>query len=723
MLAKQVMEAPDSLYPTKEIVFFFGFSEAGALVWRESMRDGRKKWKRLLPVICAGVLVVSSGSLHDGMAEAAVKKPVLNKKTVTLTVGKSTALKVKKGTDKIKKVIWSSNKKTVATVNKNGKVTAKKAGNAKITAKVKTVKKTYRLTCKVTCKAKTASENIELPFTMQDFEKANSAENLLGKYSGFSYTTKIFAKTDEFNQEFPGGYLETGFLSRDVISCETPTESTLYQDDRKLVVTSESASCVCYMDTKKFKADMDEVLKHYRYDQSEENMKKASRSGDQITFTTETANRAYVKQIYEDYGLDYQENDMLYGIYTVDADTLEVIRSVMSTKEDGSFVLKEDSYQYGTSFETEKTVFQDVLAAKKRNLILTYAAGTADEITKKFQMEKNVGFLVDCPGGLVGGESFFQDAACEKEYPESTGESDYSDIRIYIPQLREADALDQVKFQELVKANTCEEVLKRHSAVQAKISDIDGDGRLSGYFWHFDQDSFVYDSDDYTKYVNREHYLDRYKIEENSVEFLLEDDARRQTELDYSRNLYSITIPEQETLMYTKTAGGTVFYYTEIKDETVVRTFLEEKGSDGIPEYESGMFLSYCYLFDAKNNDLKEINVVLCSGDGKKQYYFADYMYDYDKGFDIASTSLKDYFSQTEKRKVTVTFYADDAAHKKTVVFEVPKGIGVEVMENKDLLKGTVVLYTDEGFTQRYRMEKDNKTDDLVLYARSEAGA
>ena len=75
-------------------------------------------------------------------AQAAMK---INKKSVTLTVGKSTTLKVK-GTKK--KVKWSSSKESVATVNQKGNVVAKKPGTAKITAKIGKNK----FTCKVTVK-------------------------------------------------------------------------------------------------------------------------------------------------------------------------------------------------------------------------------------------------------------------------------------------------------------------------------------------------------------------------------------------------------------------------------------------------------------------------------------------------------------------------------------------------------------------------------------------
>ena len=86
--------------------------------------------------------------IAPNQADAKKKKKVaLNKTKLTLTVGKSYKLKLKNNKKKIK---WSSSKKKVATVSKKGKVKAKKAGTARITAKVG--KKKY--VCKVTVKNK-----------------------------------------------------------------------------------------------------------------------------------------------------------------------------------------------------------------------------------------------------------------------------------------------------------------------------------------------------------------------------------------------------------------------------------------------------------------------------------------------------------------------------------------------------------------------------------------
>lgn len=100
----------------------------------------RKQLKKILVMFLAVILI--TGMLPMQGEAAAVK---LNKTKMTIYVGSSKTLKVKGASGKVK---WSSNKKSVATVNQNGKVTAKKAGKATITAKVN--KKTYQ--CKVTVK-------------------------------------------------------------------------------------------------------------------------------------------------------------------------------------------------------------------------------------------------------------------------------------------------------------------------------------------------------------------------------------------------------------------------------------------------------------------------------------------------------------------------------------------------------------------------------------------
>lgn len=74
-----------------------------------------------------------------------VETPSINKKTLSLQKGETYSLKINGTKQKVK---WSSSDKNIATVNKNGKVTAKKAGSAKIFATVSNKKYICKLTVK-----------------------------------------------------------------------------------------------------------------------------------------------------------------------------------------------------------------------------------------------------------------------------------------------------------------------------------------------------------------------------------------------------------------------------------------------------------------------------------------------------------------------------------------------------------------------------------------------
>lgn len=105
----------------------------------------RKILWRIRMFLALMVLVASCASFSVSASE--VSNLRLNRTSVTLTVGKKTNLKVK-GKPRKANVRWSSENKKIAVVNKNGKVTAKKAGTTKITAKVGKKK----LICKVKVK-------------------------------------------------------------------------------------------------------------------------------------------------------------------------------------------------------------------------------------------------------------------------------------------------------------------------------------------------------------------------------------------------------------------------------------------------------------------------------------------------------------------------------------------------------------------------------------------
>lgn len=138
------------------MLFFLKFLGEYKISW---MKMGESCMKRVVKVAVVALMVVSLVAQGSTVADAKGKakgkagKPMISKKNITMSVGDSKKLSVKHG----KKVKWSSSNNSVASVGKAGKVVAKNAGSATITAKTGS----KSLTCKVTVKVPTVKK-IEL---------------------------------------------------------------------------------------------------------------------------------------------------------------------------------------------------------------------------------------------------------------------------------------------------------------------------------------------------------------------------------------------------------------------------------------------------------------------------------------------------------------------------------------------------------------------------------
>lgn len=109
-------------------------------------KTARKICKQTFAWILAVMMVFS---IFPATQVNAATKPKLSKTKITMTVGQSKKLKVKGISKKrAKRIKWKSSKKKVVTVTKTGKLKARKAGKAVITAKIGKKK----LKCKVTVK-------------------------------------------------------------------------------------------------------------------------------------------------------------------------------------------------------------------------------------------------------------------------------------------------------------------------------------------------------------------------------------------------------------------------------------------------------------------------------------------------------------------------------------------------------------------------------------------
>ena len=146
--------------------------------WRTSnstiatVSDGKVTAKKAGTVTITAVMGGKSVTCKVTVKDIALKKISLNKTSLSMTAGNTAKLTVSytpTNTTVNKKVTWTSSNTSVATVS-DGKVTAKKAGTATITAKMAT----KTVTCKVTVKA---AETIKITNNYMDVSKAYSLLN------------------------------------------------------------------------------------------------------------------------------------------------------------------------------------------------------------------------------------------------------------------------------------------------------------------------------------------------------------------------------------------------------------------------------------------------------------------------------------------------------------------------------------------------------------------
>ncbi len=108
-------------------------------------------------LLCGTITLCLLGQSLSGIPTVSAKTNAvkLNVAQKTITVGKSFSLKLKGNVSSKAVVTWKSSNKKIAVVSKNGRVTGKKAGKAKITVTVSGKK--GKAVCKVTVQKKKSS--------------------------------------------------------------------------------------------------------------------------------------------------------------------------------------------------------------------------------------------------------------------------------------------------------------------------------------------------------------------------------------------------------------------------------------------------------------------------------------------------------------------------------------------------------------------------------------
>ncbi len=141
MLPVQTEAATVKLNKTKATVY-----AGSSITLKLNGASGRQQWRSSNPSVAAvsqkgkvtakrvrTSIITARYQQTSYRCQVTVKKPYLNSANKTLNKGKTYVLKLTGA----KAVSWKSNKSSVASVNQKGKVTAKKAGKAKITCKAK----------------------------------------------------------------------------------------------------------------------------------------------------------------------------------------------------------------------------------------------------------------------------------------------------------------------------------------------------------------------------------------------------------------------------------------------------------------------------------------------------------------------------------------------------------------------------------------------------------
>ena len=171
--------------------------------------------KGLIAIVLTLAMIIT---MLPNQSVMAAKKPKLNKTKLTLTVGKSTTLKVYNTKKKVK---WSVNKKSIVKITSKGKVTAKKPGVAIVTAKVGSKK----LKCKITVKKKSTSAstrtvtiNFDKPMQLSwDSMAAKISPSKLSGFTGGVTAVFSFEHSTKVSGVDPEIYLRTGWSDSDIV--------------------------------------------------------------------------------------------------------------------------------------------------------------------------------------------------------------------------------------------------------------------------------------------------------------------------------------------------------------------------------------------------------------------------------------------------------------------------------------------------------------------------
>lgn len=190
------------------------------LVRNERREQGMRKSysNRLLSLALVAVIAFSSvlaGNVTGQSAQAASKKVTLKFKKSSYTVKEKKTLSLKsqitkKNISKVKKLVWTSKNKKIATVSAKGTVTGVKAGNTVVTCKVQykaSGKKTYQTKTIQTKVKVSTSGSADEKFTVKWNDKSNIGSERTVSIVGGTSDSMIVKDNGEMRKDLSTQYL------------------------------------------------------------------------------------------------------------------------------------------------------------------------------------------------------------------------------------------------------------------------------------------------------------------------------------------------------------------------------------------------------------------------------------------------------------------------------------------------------------------------------------
>ena len=187
----------------------------------------RRMFAIMLSVLLAAGMILESGIISEAAKISNGKKVIVKigkknvqKKTYSLQKGKTTVLKIPASSRAGQKVKFRSNKKSVVSVNKKGRILAKKKGTAKITITLsgkKHKKRTTWVKVKVTSRTSANSRKGSTPITLTVgntvldgyLNNSKAAKSLLAKLP-------LTVTLEDSDNDFCGGNLSLDYDKKDV---------------------------------------------------------------------------------------------------------------------------------------------------------------------------------------------------------------------------------------------------------------------------------------------------------------------------------------------------------------------------------------------------------------------------------------------------------------------------------------------------------------------------